>query len=165
MSVVVIKGDPEKGGIPRKSRVRLEDLATRRYIFSGEASGSIHLDLDPGGYVGKVHCRRRGMRTVSYTFKFFHEMDEKTYNRLKRWRPKFSTARQTSKGLIYTCSLVGCEHETSSRIYAVMHDGAHKDINVLTTPITEDEFDEATRPKAVGIVPDKPKKGREASIG
>ncbi len=138
MALMVFKGDPKLGGIPRKSRVTIEALPKRTMIFDGIASGSVSIDADPCKYVANVTNLKDngdGPRGASYIMTFLHECTEEQYQNLKDVAPQFSRPIITSDGLRYRCGFIGCDvDDITSRLSAALHEADHFGIDLLNDP-------------------------------
>jgi len=139
---------PITRSIPRDSKV-IVVLKTGKHtsedIYRGMASGSCTIDLDPGHYfykVRKVDENPKNKRVFYMTGEFYHEVDEKSYRRLRGLSPKACSLRMTSHGREYSCGLVSCIFLTSSRFAMLLHEANHQGIDLMEEIKKPDEFDE-----------------------
>lgn len=140
MPTFLFKGVKEKGGIPRRSKVRVESLPKRYCVFSGTVSGSVALELDPGKYAFKVGCFPEGKPGMKYTGVFLWGVTEEQYQLLANLRPRNMRIVNTSDGVRYYCQYSGCDLEFTSATGAILHEtGEHQGKPIIE--IDEDAFD------------------------
>jgi hypothetical protein len=129
MSTFKFEGDPEQGGLPRGSMVRLEEFGTRAVVFEGKVNNSAYVDLDPGKYAYSVvrftERDDQGARDIEdcrYTGEFLHEITEKAYGELKSLKPRLTRTMNTSEGARWRCLVTGCKDEFTTPTAAVIHE-------------------------------------------
>lgn len=126
MPTFLFKGIEEKGGIPRRSRVRVEALPKRTPVFNGRVDGSVALPLDAGKYAFSVACFRKGQPGLKYNGVFLWGLTEKEFDRLSRLSPKAAKKMNTTDGVRYQCQFTGCDDELTSATAAVLHEAEHQ---------------------------------------
>lgn len=119
-----ITGIPEKGGIPRKSEVRIEAMPKRRCIFTGKVSNAANIDLDPGKYAICITKMVKGRRdlNVSYSYQILHGLTEEQWTKFQFQRATKQKVLYTSDGFRWRCQWPGCDVECTSRIGAYIHE-------------------------------------------
>ena len=123
MSSILFKGNEDKGGIPRKSKVRVESLPHRSPVFVGEVSESIHLDLDPGKYIASVSrlSDPRKYDDCDYVTEFYHELGDEAWKQIQALTPRFCRTINTTEGPRYRCQICR-EVESTSVVGALLHE-------------------------------------------
>lgn len=140
MPTFLFKGVKERGGIPRKAKVRIEALPKRYCVFTGTVSGSVALELDPGKYAFKVGSFPEGKPGIKYTGTFLWGVTEEQYLILSKLRPRNMRIVNTSEGVRYYCQYSGCDLEFTSATGAILHEtGEHQGKPIIE--IDEDSFD------------------------
>ena len=130
MAVVTFSGDPAHGGIPRGSKVRIEALPERRRIWSGKASKSVSLDLDPGKYVFCVnYAPPGGYGAIKYVQEVFVDIDEEQFKKLSHASPTLLHPVITSEGTVWRCTIPQCKSEVTSKVAAIMHEAEHRGVS------------------------------------
>lgn len=130
MSTFVLSGNPAKGGIPRKSRVRLVALPKRSLVFSGVVSKSLSIDLDPGRYAYTVMKHLGNRKVIRYTEEFMHEVTAEAWSKLKDMHPSMCKVMNTGGGPRYRCTFGGCqEDEFTTALSALLHEVSHSGIS------------------------------------
>lgn len=129
MSTFLFKGDPEQGGLPRRSQVRIEEAQSRSVVFEGKVSGSVHLELDPGKYlysVVRLHGdpQKRRIDDCRYDGGFLHEISEQGWLSLRTMSPNLSRVMNTSEGARWKCLVATCgeEEQFTSQLAALLHE-------------------------------------------
>lgn len=129
MSTFLFKGDPEQGGLPRRSNVRIEEAHTRSVVFEGRVSHSAHIELDPGKYlysVVRLHGdpQKRRFDDVRYDGEFLHEVSEQTWKTLRNMSPNLCRTLNTSEGARWKCLVATCGEEDhfTSPMAALIHE-------------------------------------------
>jgi hypothetical protein len=127
MGTILFQGDKSKGGIPRKSSVRIESLPKKHVVFSGVVSKAIALDLDPGRYIYSVTKHITGTKNlISYVGEFYHEVEHAAWEKLKDMAPQMCKVMQTSDGLRWRCTFPRCrEEEFTTELSALLHEISH----------------------------------------
>jgi len=119
-------GDKAKGGIPRKSSVRVESLPKKQIIFSGIVSKSLALDLDPGRYIYSVTKLIGEKALINYTGEFYHEIEPAAWEKLKDMQPQMCRPIHTTDGARWRCTFPRCrDEEFTSAVSALLHEVSH----------------------------------------
>jgi len=132
MSTFKFEGDPEQGGLPRGSNIRIEEAMGRSVVFEDKLRhnhGAVHIELDPGKYLYSIvrltETAEDGTRDIEdcrYDGFFFHEIEEKAYNELKTMKPRLTRTMNTSEGARWKCLVTGCKEEYTSPVGALLHE-------------------------------------------
>ena len=132
MSTFKFVGDPEQGGLPRGSNIRIEEAMGRNVVFEGSmrhSAQAVHIELDPGKYLYSVvrltERAEDGTRDIDdcrYDGSFFHEIEEEAYNQLKTMKPRLTRTLNTSEGARWKCLVSGCNDEYTSPVGALLHE-------------------------------------------
>ena len=126
MSTILFQGDLEKGGIPRKAKVRIVSMPRSTPVFVGRASKGVALDLDPGKYRYSITKIIGNKRLFNYTGEFYHEVTPEAFEKLTTCKPSMMKAIHTSEGLRWRCTFPTCrEDEFSSEVSALLHEVTH----------------------------------------
>jgi hypothetical protein len=129
MSTFLFKGDPDQGGLPRKSNVRIEDAHTKAVVFEGRVHNSAHIELDPGKYCYSVvrltgDPMKRKPDDVRYDGEFYFEVDEKAWVALRNMAPRLCRTINTSEGPRYRCLVSTCDDDMqfTTQMAALLHE-------------------------------------------
>jgi hypothetical protein len=152
MSTYKFEGDPEQGGLPRGSNIRIEEAMGRNVVFEEKLKhnhGSVHIELDPGKYLYSIvrltEVAEDGTRDIEdcrYDGWFLHEITEEAYNQMKTMKPRLTRTINTSEGARWKCLVAGCKEEFTSPVSALLHEV------VEHMGIDREEFLKAPRAKA-----------------
>lgn len=137
---------PDGCDIPRGSKVTISSLPHRNVVFSGVASKSASVDLDPGKYICRIHWAsdHDGRSNImNWTFEFYVGMDEKTWKAHVSRRPRFSKAMQGTEGPVWQCGFMGCSEEYATMISMVEHEYLHYGVKLFeaTDRVTLEDAD------------------------
>lgn len=128
MSTFKFIGDPDKGGLPRKSSVRIEAMPDRLPVFMGSVTESAYIDLDPGYYVYSVvrltggKASQHKLDDVHYQGEFYHEIEPDAWKIMQHMHARTARTMQTSEGTRVRCMIHGCDHETTNGVAALIHE-------------------------------------------
>jgi hypothetical protein len=147
MATYTITGHPEYG-IPPGSSIRIDSVAfekpprrgqkqrkykERHLYWTGIIDGELTRNFDVGRYVYKIHNSPEGMTGgFRYVGEFNIGVTDENFAAISRMKPQTSKAAMTTDGVRWTCNTIaGCNKTTTSRVAAVLHEAAHKGIDLL----------------------------------
>lgn len=131
MSTFKFEGDPEQGGLPRGSMVRVEEAMGKAVVFEGKVNKAAYLELDPGKYLYSVvrlteraEDGTRDIEDCRYDGEFLHEVTEQAWNELKTMKPRLARVTNTSEGARWKCLVSGCKdgEAMTSPVSALIHE-------------------------------------------
>lgn len=129
MSTFKFAGDEAQGGLPRGSRVRIEEAQHKSVVFEGKVTEAAYIDLDPGKYCYSVvrltgdNANRRP-DDVRYDGEFLHEVSEQTWKQLRNMNPGLSRTLNTSEGARWKCLVKTCGEDAqfTTPMAALIHE-------------------------------------------
>ena len=127
MSTFKFEGNPNSGGLPRGSQVRIESLPDRMVVFEGKVHDAAYLDLDPGKYVYSVVRKSSPpqMSDAIYRDEFLHEISEEGWKALQHFKPRLFKTIHTSEGVKWRCLHPLCDEEYTHPTAALIHEMEH----------------------------------------
>src|SRR6266481_1814106 len=154
MSTFKFVGNPNQGGLPRKSNLRVESLPQRFVVFEGNVSEAVYLDLDPGKYAYSVVKKSSPpqMTDAIYKDEFLHEVTEETWKTLQQFAPKNFKIMHTSEGVRWNCKQTLCDFQATTSISALIHEMEHAGLareDFLADPLGANARAAAVRTAAV----------------
>lgn len=128
MALFSTTGNPIwKKGIPRNSKVRLEELPSRNLVDEQIITGTYAKDIDPGFYqvvITKYLGINADKRNVGLRWdqRFFHGITRDEYIVLSNMQPTMTRGRMVGEGFRFFCQAPQCEEYFSTRIAALLHE-------------------------------------------